>query len=118
MRISDWSSDVCSSDLLAREPAGTAHDALDLRHAVRAQVARAVGVALLVAEIDPASQLADDDHVDPVKQMLLDRRGAQHGSLRPHGAQGFVQHKSLAIGKAARRERYGQDGENAGGAVS
>src|SRR3546814_17455787 len=91
MRISDWSSDVCSSDLerdirellagnaggdlppqargfqhvglvdrdhvaaaLAREPAGTAHDALDLRHAVRAQVARAVGVALLV-EIGRAS---------------------------------------------------------------
>src|SRR3546814_18424102 len=49
-----------------------------------------------VAEIDPASQLADDDHVDPVKQMLLDRRGAQHGSVRTHGAQVCVQPKSLA----------------------
>src|SRR3546814_13276596 len=49
-----------------------------------------------VAEIDPASQLADDDHVDPVKQMLLDRRGAQHGRVRTHGAQVCVQPKSLA----------------------
>src|SRR3546814_14520954 len=31
-----------------------------------------------------------------MKQMLLDRRGAQHGSVRTHGAQVCVQPKSLA----------------------
>src|SRR3546814_11339696 len=31
-----------------------------------------------------------------MKQMLLDRRGAQHGSVRTHGTQVCVQPKSLA----------------------
>src|SRR3546814_3663385 len=53
MRISDWSSDVCSSDLalrLADEIRPESHDAVDALHAVGAQVVMITGDAQAVAE--------------------------------------------------------------------
>src|SRR3546814_3232728 len=82
--------------MIRRHPRSTRPDTLFPYTTLFRSVARAVGLALLGAERDPASQLADDDHVDPMKQRLLDRRGAQHGSVRTHGAQVCVQPKSLA----------------------
>src|SRR3546814_10648269 len=50
MRISDWSSDVCSSDLLERA-VGCPHHAGDLnRHGPLADIGEGIGAARIVAE--------------------------------------------------------------------
>src|SRR3546814_3810896 len=75
MRISDWSSDVCSSDLLgdAEKPHGERHqaDAVDEIRGVKGEAPDAgVDVRAYRADENP-----DRDHADP-----LDRRS--HGNRR------------------------------------
>ena len=79
-----------------RQPERGAHDALDLAHAVAAQVAGAIGSAGLLTEIDAAGQLTHDDEVHAFQQFGLDRRGAERGRVRAHRAQVGVQPQRLA----------------------
>src|SRR3546814_13746025 len=55
MRISDWSSDVCSSDLLARKPSRAGWDA-----------ARQIAVAALSGRVEPSVGMATHYHADYV----------------------------------------------------
>ena len=80
----------------AREPGGGAHHALDLRHAVAANVERLGGGALLVAEIDPTGELAHHHDIDASKHLGLDGGGLEHGRMRDDGAQVGEQPELLA----------------------
>ena len=73
-----------------------ANDALDLDDAVFAQVAGAVRVALLAAEVDAAGQFPHHHQVHALQQVRLDRRGAQAGHVRLDRAQVGEQAECLA----------------------
>src|SRR3546814_2686655 len=82
MRISDWSSDVCSSDLLAGQRLDTAHAgghrALvdDLEQADVAGAAH-MGAAAELDRIIPVAELAHGEHADLVAVFLAEQR---HGA--------------------------------------
>ena len=73
-----------------------ADHALDFDDAVFAEVAGAVFVALLATEIDAAGQFAHHHQVHALQQVRLDRRRAQAGDVRLHGAQVGEQAERLA----------------------
>src|SRR6516162_11306946 len=57
-----------------RELRRDAHDALDLRRAVAAHVTRTHGVAMFLAEVDPAGELAHEHQVDAAHDLGFQRR--------------------------------------------
>ncbi|KAG1388336.1 hypothetical protein G6F59_016000 [Rhizopus arrhizus] len=61
-----------------------------------AQVAGAVGVAGLVAEVDAAGQFAYHHEVHALQQLGLDRRGVQRRLVGAHRAQVGIQAQRLA----------------------
>src|SRR3546814_11839513 len=74
MRISDWSSDVCSSDLLSADALKTLHDALDAQRDInrRLDIANFIRVPVVVrAKIvaDPA-RVADEVQAAASKALL------------------------------------------------
>src|SRR3546814_4028384 len=96
MRISDWSSDVCSSDLMARSDEGACMFLVDLPN----PAIRTVRVIDTIDSSMPGGH-AEVDTVDlrvPADQML----GAS--------GEGFS-YAQIQIGRAACRERVGQYGE-------
>src|SRR3546814_13559430 len=106
MRISDWSSDVCSSDLTGKtrnlppserppQPPTTS----DLSHEMR----KAIGMRTL--ESSPPWKLAVD--ADTGRTALLTRSGEEKGLMRKPAGQPAMQ-----IGRESRRESAGKDGWN------
>src|SRR5205085_4681990 len=69
----DWSSDVCSSDLLCSYTVDVG-DAVHLLDGVRTEVAGAAGGARLLAEVDPAGQLADNEQVGALDALRSEER--------------------------------------------
>src|SRR5438309_891797 len=59
----------------ARGFTGDPGDAPDFLDGVDAEVAGAIGLALLLAEVDAARQLPDDDHVDTDQALRPQGRG-------------------------------------------
>src|SRR3546814_15673881 len=107
MRISDWSSDVCSSDLLLHEV--VAADALDA--AVDRQVAlllKAGPVASAQAKslVRDVAWLRDRDAIDVANADLIARL-----RVSPEGQEGLSSFldKRTQIGRASGRERVCQD---------
>src|SRR3546814_20251262 len=99
MRISDWSSDVCSSDLELQQPARRLGDASDTdSEALAAMPER----ARLIIE-------ASCDLYQRIKRLADEMM--RNGTV-PRPA------RSLQIGRAARRGRGGQEAENEVGAGS
>src|SRR3546814_1168892 len=96
MRISDWSSDVCSSDLAGGEPAGEAEEPAVLVRGRRARLARdrtadlrgAAGAGRdrgLEQVGHPGSDIRRDEDVTAIDLMLVDRhavRGQDRKSTR------------------------------------
>src|SRR3546814_16320916 len=83
MRISDWSSDVCSSDLLSADALKTLHDALDAQRDInrRLDIANFIRVPVVVrAKIvaDPA-RVADEVQAAASKALLEDRKSVVSG---------------------------------------
>src|SRR3546814_8294498 len=62
MRISDWSSDVCSSDLFRRAPRKAQHDKCFVRSAVDADPANMLEIGARPAEFEPARARDAIDH--------------------------------------------------------
>src|SRR3546814_15660941 len=89
MRISDWSSDVCSSDLLPDDEA-TRRAAMIRKARLQAQVAGALGAALMIAACNPSA--TDDAATAPA---TADRQALWANALRE-------------IGRASCRERVCQ----------
>src|SRR3546814_14035655 len=104
MRISDWSSDVCSSDLLP-------HFAVS-REALRAALARHPELELASASVGQA--LADVDAARAEKRpdwgfnVAFQRRDPQFGSMVSVGATMTLTLFPGQIGGASCRERVGQ----------
>src|SRR3546814_9446602 len=76
MRISDWSSDVCSSDLAQRQPeryveVGSGHSTAFTRRAIDDN-----GLATHVTSIDPAPRADIDELCDDVRRCGLEAVGA------------------------------------------
>src|SRR3546814_5159400 len=81
MRISDWSSDVCSSDLLMSTPR-------TVRRSLLAALALVLGLAVLPLVAQPAAAELPD-------QLVFDGRGYGHGrGLSQYGAQGYAKNHS------------------------
>src|SRR3546814_7899195 len=94
MRISDWSSDVCSSDLLA-----VVEDAAVIVEAAGPVGHRAfVKVELLEKGFEPAFFVADD--MDDRARQIVDRR-----PLDPSRGGGASRRPMFQIGRASCRER-------------
>src|SRR3546814_8764995 len=96
MRISDWSSDVCSSDLLAtrgrdRRDAGPARDA----HAAVSRPIRGTGANRLTVALRDRQALALGRRA--IVEQRLARRGGQHdeGAATVVGIGGAVQQPRL-----------------------
>src|SRR3546814_14825386 len=108
MRISDWSSDVCSSDLVP--PIGAAGAARDLGHVVQAEREQH---GLLEPLVDaPAARAIGLGNTRragiELRQRLIDRLthrplglAADRNAVLPGG----VDRRLKAIGRASRRER-------------
>src|SRR3546814_17535483 len=109
MRISDWSSDVCSSDLLAQ---GIVHARAPGIQAMTAnQVADAIGVSLK-PRLHLGGQACD-------VLVVVENRHADTGFVGRHTAEGFLQFVVFeAIGRASCRERVCQYGTISVGAGS
>src|SRR3546814_9796614 len=76
MRISDWSSDVCSSDLLV----GRSHDAVD----AVADDAERVDIEAAVGLVEDGEAGGDEAHLDDLVALLLAARTADiHVALHP-----------------------------------
>src|SRR3546814_7852051 len=86
MRISDWSSDVCSSDLAIGEPVG---------HIIEHQLARS-GLDEQEGMVGVRGEIAEQHQLHPVG---VDPRGAQHLHLEDR--------EILAIALAARDRLFG-----------
>ena len=65
-----------ATTLLGGLEGGAGHP-LNLRHGVFAQVGGAIGGAGLLAEIDAAGQFAEDDQIDALDDLLLQRRAVR-----------------------------------------
>ena len=76
-------------------------DPLDLRTRVDARVGRAVGRARLLAEVDPAGQLADDEQVGALDHLALERAGVVQRRQRPDRPQVGEQAEPLAQAEQA-----------------
>src|SRR3546814_19104066 len=107
MRISDWSSDVCSSDLLG------------LQITNRQQMPRPVGIAVHMAEHDrgrrpQADGMGGPHHLQPLGRVHLvrtdDRAHFVVENLGSSSRQGFESFflEHCQIGRASWRERGGQ----------
>src|SRR3546814_14426167 len=119
MRISDWSSDVCSSDLAAKADKTKAHAsggsrAIGLRTYYTAELVDTVAALKHYKQAQPEALkawLLDQGQKDvsagkraiPGFEIKEDRRAAR--STIPL----FTRHSSRKIGKAERRERGGED---------
>src|SRR3546814_5105663 len=89
MRISDWSSDVCSSDLRGAAQAEWRHDHIDAAAILQTGVGQWCGL------IDAAAHLVDDALGDLEKMLLiakLDRRELKLALLFNVGLFGAVHH--------------------------
>src|SRR3546814_7900898 len=89
MRISDWSSDVCSSDLRGAAQAEWRHDHIDAAAILQTGVGQWCGL------IDAAAHLVDDALGDLEKMLLiakLDRRELKLALLFNVGLFGVVHH--------------------------
>src|SRR3546814_12980463 len=115
MRISDWSSDVCSSDLLVRsadpgEHGDIARRMLELRGSERIDFS--TGHDLFVCHADLACHrpsgawVITGNHDDPHAGLIADTHGVGHpGPSRiPHNYQ------TERLGRASSREEGGQTG--------
>ena len=109
------SSTLALSTLVTREraaPNADPRDPLDLRARVDARVRGAVGGARLLAEVDPAGQLAHDQQVGALDQLALERARVVERRQRPHRSQVGEQPESLAQPQQAllgpRLERVGR----------
>src|SRR3546814_4934207 len=88
MRISDWSSDVCSSDLIARDFAGGDRGAAfagDQRRHAHAQLAGRRSVAKqhapgLVEHVDEARRDIASARIDLLLSRAVDHRSEEHTS--------------------------------------
>src|SRR3546814_10893720 len=78
MRISDWSSDVCSSDLLQQEPLGhgTAHPRVDQAQDVRPARQLRVGEDVVDALPQRADRLQVRELLEKLRRRLPDQREA------------------------------------------
>src|SRR3546814_13303247 len=91
MRISDWSSDVCSSDLSARH-----HPEMN---------------DLIVMKPEGLYCPAGDFYIDPHKRVTRAVVTHAHGD---HAQSGCARYWTAKIGRASRRRSVGQEGENSG----
>src|SRR3546814_19384901 len=115
MRISDWSSDVCSSDLLEREHAQLAGAVLGQEGlvALDVEVAREI---LNAACALPAAMLRLDDY-EPRFQPVIVEGGADRivflefemAIMRGRGAEADPVDKTTQIGRATGSERSGNN---------
>src|SRR3546814_6069697 len=96
MRISDWSSDVCSSDLVQGEGRG------DTRWAIVNVLAGECSATGTAIQHHPFAWLA----IDQMQPMLLD---VQH-LLRLRRARGALPRQPLAIARHRRQQRSQQPG--------
>src|SRR3546814_6920126 len=85
MRISDWSSDVCSSDLLVRQRVLQAEDELHVRWRLQAAVLHHLGGGVEHGEVEDLAFRLDAvfDHrggeaVDQLRRVLVDHVGKVH----------------------------------------
>src|SRR3546814_20425540 len=91
MRISDWSSDVCSSDLLV----GRSHDAVD----AVADDAERVDIEAAVGLVEDGEAGGDEAHLDDLVALLLAARKADiHVAL--HHVHRDVEPVGLPAGEA------------------
>jgi len=79
-----------------RQPRGHAHDALDLRDFVDTHVARTARVAVLVAKINPAGQLADEDEIHVPHHVGLESGGVHERRVNDDRSQVRVDTEFLA----------------------
>src|SRR3546814_13481805 len=95
MRISDWSSDVCSSDLLSHPPCARhyAHDRVALQWLVRLALP---DIGIMGATVD-----AIDDQIMTVMQLVGET--AQYDTANDR--RGRAVRRIEEIGRASRRER-------------
>src|SRR3546814_21166694 len=110
MRISDWSSDVCSSDLGTASGQRLLHD----RQVGAAPLRAGLAVAEDPLELPGATTAADDG------ARLLDLRAGYRPQRRLPGAEGGAlgQPGSAQTGRASGRERGVHTSEHTGGAVT
>src|SRR3546814_9237543 len=83
MRISDWSSDVCSSDLQALQPDGQARGVHHGEHRHQALVGLADHPALRVVEVEHAGRRPVDAHLvfeRPAAHAVAFARSEEHTS--------------------------------------
>src|SRR3546814_13565161 len=116
MRISDWSSDVCSSDLIAVGNAGAAAELAqhvdeqeEAESAARASFCRTIGLAEILehfrAEARPAVGDLDHQHVDVARCGEAGQVGRKLGRIG----------EDVVDDLAKRRTRPGRRGRNAEG---
>src|SRR3546814_8474344 len=96
MRISDWSSDVCSSDLLR-----------DVTHKRAIDLERINGEVLEVAQRRIAGSKVVDQYMRTHLAEMLQQAGRPLGILHDH-ALGDLKLQAIEIGRASCRERVGQ----------
>ncbi len=70
-----------------REPARDTRDTSDFLDAIRAQVAREILGATLLAEVDAAGQFADDHDVGAAQHLRLERRDVEQCGMNRHRPQ-------------------------------
>src|SRR3546814_12680215 len=102
MRISDWSSDVCSSDLLVQVAFGVAseHDhthSQDQRVDRRPQLVRAV----LNCRVRRRRSVFSGDLQEPVEDNLTDRCTVAQGARQVRDRKSVVQGKGVSVRGAA-----------------
>src|SRR3546814_7060951 len=105
MRISDWSSDVCSSDLHADVDSALAEDAVVGEQNLYVVDHLGAGVAEAQDVVDEAG-----------RQVLVHTAGPEVGRVHARSADPLVElHQLLALFEAPQQRRHGADVESEGG---
>src|SRR3546814_12542693 len=100
MRISDWSSDVCSSDLVPRQPLG---DAEDRTPAVDAAVHRQIVLAVAdeaVNAVQPGLRQGEADRAGRTHQYqghLAEAKGSPHLLRIGRGRPGHIRDRKSVV---------------------
>src|SRR3546814_20620610 len=98
MRISDWSSDVCSSDLQANRYVGAAEKVIDMKLSLPQQLlgAFALAAALSMGVVAPAAARDNQhsEHADKDKKHDKPRANDRHDARRPQAARHPAHHRA------------------------
>src|SRR3546814_8709618 len=79
MRISDWSSDVCSSDLYVNRPSAASQGEPPMNPRFLAVIAAAVAIPVIALAQDPAAQGFGDAMEKMMDDMHIDRKRVVSG---------------------------------------